>query len=550
MARQPRFRIASIEDLYRQIKVASAATRRREMDAAEKLISEIDSNAAYPLDYVVFRVTGYKAPPSEEPVILPGAALIGDLVALVHRLSASIELPVEQFKRSPMMIDDVAGRLNVSTKTIQRYRRLGLVCHEVRIGDGARLVCFEDALERFLKREPEKTAKAAKLTRIPAEIESTMIATARELRRNSDLSLNEAAARIAAEHERAHETVRGILQRYDRRAEEPIFAERGALSDRDHRAILRAAERGIEPALIAKRFDRSTKVIHRIVLKMRADRLRSLDLKYITLPTFALPDAEGVLLSPAIVRSGLNEPAVPRDAIELIETFRELPAIDEASEHALLAGYNVLKRRASRFIDELPDAPSAVEVDRIETDLRWAAQLKRKLTAYGLAVVIEKAEQFLHRSLTVEPRESIIWHLQLGAEAAARTIEALDPQKNQRLARVCGFAMERALSASQREPSASRAAARHAPDSLPMDDPLARLCEWQSWSDVHASWRGHVKVIKADATKLLAMHYGWNGDAPLSCTEIAKATGKTPSAVTNTIRRALAKMRSAALNIR
>lgn len=546
MARQPRFRIASIENLFRQMKVVSSATRRREMDAAEQLISEIEAGGAYPLDYVVFRVTGYKAPPSDEPVILPGAALIGDLVALVQRLSASLELPVEEFQRTPVMVDDVAARLNVSIKTIQRYRRQGLVCHEVRIGGDARLVCFEDALARFLKREPEKTAKAAKLTRIPATIESAMIATARELHEKKKLSLNEAAARIAAEHDRAHETVRGVLKRYDRRAEQPIFAERGALSERDQRAILRAAERGIEPSAIARRFDRSTKVIHRNVLRMRGDRLRRIDLQYITLPTFARADAEGVLLSPAIVRRGLDEPSVPGDAIALLERFDGLQ-LDEAGEDALTAGYNILKRRAKKLIDGLPDAPSAVDVDRIETDLRWAALLKRKLTAYGAAAGLERAEQFLHRSLTAEPRESIVWHIRLASEVAARTIESLDPQKNQRLGRMCGFAMERALSASDRDTGISRAAARHAPDSLPMEDPLTRLCPWQAWLEVPASWRAQRKGIKSEAARIVSMHYGWAGEAPRTCAEIAEETGKTPSAVTNTIRRALARMRRAAL---
>ena len=550
MARQPRFRIASIDNLHRQIKVVSAATRRREMDAAEQLISELDPAGAYPLDYVVFRITGYKGPPSEEPVILAGAALIGDLVALVQRLSASLELNAEQVKRSPITMEDVAARLNVSSKTIQRYRRQGLVCHELRTGDAARLVCFEDALDRFLKRDPAKLARAAKLTRVDDNVVAAMIDTARALKQNEKLSLNEAAARIAAEHGRAHETVRGILKRHDRRSNEPIFAERGPLSDRDQRAILRGWERGIEPRLIAARFDRSPKAVHRIALTMRAQRLTALDLKYITLPTFALPDAESIVLSPATVRSGLNEPPSPGDALALLERFRGLKPLSESDEHALIAGYNILKHRARRTIDELTDSPAAHDVDRIETDLRWAALLKRRLTAHGFAAALERAEQFLHRSLTVEPRDSIIWHIQLAAEAAGRTIETFDPQRGkggQRVARVCGFAMERALAASERAIGGGRAAARHAPDSLPIEDPLGKLFPWQAWLDVPASWRRRINVINREAARVLEMHYGWAGDAPMTCAEIAGTIGKTPSAVTTIINRGRKALRAAAL---
>lgn len=549
MGRQARFRIASIDDLFRQLKVASAGTRRREMDSAEQLLSELEPDGAYPLDYIIFRITGYRPPKGDEPVMLAGAALIADLATLIQRLSAALELQSSDMQRVPIALGDVAKRLNVSSKTIQRYRGQGLVCHEIDVEGESRLVCFEDALARFLNQHPAKVARAGNLTRIDSDIESAMIEEAQMLRDREDISLNEAAARIAVEHERAHETVRGILRRHDRRAVAPIFNERGALTDRDHRVMLRASQRGIEPAVIAKHFNRSTKVVHRVVLKMRAARLKALILKSIALPTFALPDADEVLLSPAIVRAGLNDPTVPGDAIELLKQFRGSMKLDEESEHALVAGYNVLKWRAALSIDEVADVPTAAQIDRIETDLRWAAILKRQLAKYGLAAALERVEQFLHRSLAVEPRESIVWHIRLAGEIAGRTIETLDPQRGQRVARVCGFAMDRALAASERGDASSRAAARHAPGSVAIEDPFRRLCPWQAWLDMPAAWREQVNSIKYDAARVLAMHYGWAGDAPLTTAEIAEQIGKSPSAVTNTFRRSMSKMRSAARSV-
>src|SRR5262245_40946158 len=135
MPRVGRFTIASVADLCRQLMYAPAAARRRHMEAAERLAAEIDPGRIYPRDFVIYRVTGYR-PEGPDPQGLVGAALVGDLAAMVQRLSRTLDLDSREPKHGALPLDQAAAGLGVCTRTLLRYRRRGLVCHYVVFPDG------------------------------------------------------------------------------------------------------------------------------------------------------------------------------------------------------------------------------------------------------------------------------------------------------------------------------------------------------------------------------------------------------------------------------
>ncbi|MCZ6446325.1 MAG: hypothetical protein O6758_09085, partial [Planctomycetota bacterium] len=142
MPRVARFKIAALGELFRQLMYAPLVARRRQMEAAEQLVAQIDPQQVYPEEFIIFRITGYRPDLPDEPVGLVGEALVADLVTLIQRLSQGLDLSSLNDDRTPVMLDDLARRLNVSAKTLQRYRKQGLVCHYVVFGDGTqRLAC-------------------------------------------------------------------------------------------------------------------------------------------------------------------------------------------------------------------------------------------------------------------------------------------------------------------------------------------------------------------------------------------------------------------------
>ncbi|MCI0363303.1 MAG: hypothetical protein L0219_05430, partial [Phycisphaerales bacterium] len=452
MPRLARFKIAAIEDLLRQLEYAPAETRARQMDAVERLIGDVDPAQNYPHEYVLFRITGYRSDRVDEPVTYVGQALLSDLTNLVQVLSQGLELPADYAGRRAFSMEQAAERMQISPKTMQRYRKQGLVCHYVQFGDSeGKLACFEDAIERFVQRHKGRLDKAAAFTRIDGDVRGAIIERARTLRQSERLTLNQAAGRLAQEHNRARETIRIILRRQDRTAAEPIFSERGPLTDREILVAHRAWQRGIEPARLAQRLGKTKATVHRAVNHRRRELLNTLKLHFVTLPTFRLADAAAVILSAPAAVSDLRKPPGDANALSMIEGWREASPTAVDDEHAVLAAYNFLKMRASTGISKLGRWPRSEQLDQIETDLRWAALLRWKSIVLGMPAAIERIEQNLRRPLSSQPTEHILSMLKLGFAVVSSAIETIDPARGrgrgrgERVERIAGFAMERAL---------------------------------------------------------------------------------------------------------
>src|SRR3954470_8243782 len=85
-----KFRIDTLQALARQLTFSPSETRVGQLAAAEDLLHTLAPAKAYPLDYVIFRVTGYH-PKDAEQLLFPGAALQHDLGQLIEAVSDSLD---------------------------------------------------------------------------------------------------------------------------------------------------------------------------------------------------------------------------------------------------------------------------------------------------------------------------------------------------------------------------------------------------------------------------------------------------------------------------
>ncbi|NNF44912.1 MAG: hypothetical protein HKN62_18065 [Phycisphaerales bacterium] len=545
MPRLARFRIAAIEDLHRQLHFAPPATRLRQMNAAETLLPDIEPDRSYPHDFVVFRITGYRPESSGASPMLVGQALRGDLATFVQALSADLELPPDFDDREAITLEAVARELRLSVKTLQRYRRDGLVCHYIREPGGIRrLVCFRDALDRFVAEHPDRIERAAAFDRVDPTTQGRIIEAAAALRATEDCSLNEAARRLAVSHDRAHETVRNLLQRHDRRAVTPIFGDPGPLTARDARVIERANRRGVSVARLATRFGCTGATVHRSLVRSRAQRLRGLTLRWIELPTFDRPDAESVLLSAPIVRSGLDRRLPSTDAHALLTAAAAAGVPDAGAVAALHGAYNFLKRRAAHAIETLPRWPAAGKIDAIETDLRWAAHLQRRLVSLGLPAAIGRIQQNLHQPLLARPAEEIEELLRFAVDVLVTVVEELDPSRDQRLERRGAYTMDRALA--EDRPGTDRrgrARARHEPGSVSLPALLDGLTPWSGWLEIATETQTMLDRLDPADRELLRLEHGLDGEPPRTRTWLAEHTGTTVGSVTRRLHAAMRRLR-------
>lgn len=558
MPRAPAFTIPALADLQRQLQYAPAETRRRQMDSAERLINEIDPDLAYPREFVIFRITGYR-PDGDDMITFAGAALRTDLANLIQRISSTLDLPPHRDGHAALRLNDVAKRLGVSGKTVQRYRREGLVCHVVAFSDDQRqLACYENALAVFSATRSENLKRAARFTRMSDETEAIIVQEARDLRESRTLSLNAAAKILARRHGRAHETMRQMLRKRDeaaaKRREQPIFtAERGPLTSREEAVLHRAWMRGVDLGPMADRFDRSRPAILRAIVRRRVELLGDLKVVFTEMPTFELVGAEEVILSSPAVTTNLMALPPHDEAIKLLEWASAVEPVEESAQDAMLGAWNLLKRRAAAGIADLAGSRSASseEVDAIETDLRWATRLHRRLTLLAFPAALKRIEANHGRSLLTLPAEQITSLIRLAAGVIRESLESIDPSRGQRLARVVAFAMERALAQRDRQagPASMRASARHAAGAaIAIGGVFDNVDEWESWLDPWRNLRSNLDALKESSSGMLAMRYGWGGGPPRTMLALAKAMKLSAHVVARRLQSATRELRASIRN--
>ncbi len=109
-----------------QARFAPKERRLEQIDRAEKLLAEIDVEKRYPYEYLVFRITGFR-PEGAPALILDGTDVRHDLRLFVENLSETVSQKAELAPEPVLTVEAVGKRFNVSTRTVTRWRRQGLV---------------------------------------------------------------------------------------------------------------------------------------------------------------------------------------------------------------------------------------------------------------------------------------------------------------------------------------------------------------------------------------------------------------------------------------
>jgi len=124
-----KFRIDTLAELTRQMaEFTPHDVRVTQVTAAEELLHSLDAAKAYPLDFIVYRITGYRprGDVSPDAELLTGLALQHDLGLLIERVSETMDVRTDGLSEPVLDIEAVCERFNVTSKTIQRWRRKGL----------------------------------------------------------------------------------------------------------------------------------------------------------------------------------------------------------------------------------------------------------------------------------------------------------------------------------------------------------------------------------------------------------------------------------------
>ncbi|MDP7028670.1 MAG: hypothetical protein QF733_00430 [Phycisphaerales bacterium] len=500
MPRAAAFRCGIIGELHRQLSWAPDEACERLIDSAESLVREIDLDRAYPVEFITFRLTGWKPDAASHVESVAGEALLADLVTMVQRISRRVPMDVAAGDVAVLDLDDIARALSVSRRTLVRIRRLGLLMRYGRMEDGSlRLVCAPDMLDWFRRTRADHIAGRA----VPATPAEVVIELARALQ---PIATIQAAVRAIAPQcpGRSPQAIRSILRRAVASGRVQV-SSRGRLTPREGRLAARAQWRGIPNEEVAERLGVSAAAAHRAAARWRADRVRAISLSLQQSEDDG-PESETVLLAEG-ARSGLP-PWNSRVSLE--------PPERPAAEAHLLAASHMLLRRVHQGVAALASQPSVQRLDRIETDLRWMTRLRWHLMMSLGLVVHQAVLARLGRQPSTMPADvqRVVLHRATGLIG-----DVLDRQSVasfDRLAIRVRAAVDRML-AGVRAVDPGHASVRH-PEAVSV--PLTSLSRWSGLLP-DPRWHHAVNRLSGAQAEVCQARWGFAGDAPLTLAEIA-----------------------------
>ncbi len=152
-----------------QVRFAPPARRMEQLSRAEKLLAEIEPGRQYPYQYVCFRITEYR-PDLYPDLLIDGPELQHDLYLFVAELARSLPpVPVETVDEPVLTLVQMSRQLNVSTKTINRWRHRGLIGVPV-LCNGRRQVGFLPSLiGPFLKANHDRVDRSGRFSQLSEE---------------------------------------------------------------------------------------------------------------------------------------------------------------------------------------------------------------------------------------------------------------------------------------------------------------------------------------------------------------------------------------------
>jgi RNA polymerase sigma factor (sigma-70 family) len=370
------------------------------MVRAEQLLAEIDPARQYPYQFICYRITEFR-PESYPELVITGQDLKHDLFSLIHELAQSMPaMPVESMAEPVLTLEQMSKRLNVSTKTINRWRQCGLIGLPV-LYKGRRQVGFLPSLvEPFLAANQERVERGSRFSQLSEEEKEEILRRARRLARLTNATLTEVSQRIARRLGRSPETVRYTIKNFDRQhPDQALFpASNGPLDEETKQVLYNSYRRGISVDTLAKRFRRTRTSVYRVINEVRAQRLLEQSLECIYHPSFDDPKAEAEILAPMpelekfeVQRRQMH---APKDAPPELAALYEMPLLSKEQEQHLFRKMNFLKHKAAQLRARLDPCRARIQdIKQIEDLQNQASVLKDTLIGCNMRLVVSIAKR-------------------------------------------------------------------------------------------------------------------------------------------------------------
>jgi RNA polymerase sigma factor (sigma-70 family) len=410
-----------------QVRFAPPSRRLEQRARAERLLAEIDSNRQYPYQFVCFRVTEFR-PESYPDLLIGGADLARDLKEMIRLLDDPV-----------LTLEDVSKQLNVSTKTVRRWRKFGLEGRLV-VREGKRCVGYkQSAVEDFLAAHRDRVDRGSRFSQMTEAEREDVLRRAKRLSRACGGTLTEVSRRIARRLGRSVEAIRYTIKNFDREhPDQALFPHLTGPLDADAKQIIYSSyRRGIAVDTLARKYQRTRTSMYRVINEVRAQRLLDQPLDYIPHPSFDDPAMERIIRAPMpdadAYEAKRRSMRAPKDVPPELASQYEWPLLNKDQEQHLFRKMNFLKHKAASLRNQMrKDGEDSAEVDptrvRIQTlkeveDLQAEAEeVKALLINANMRLVTNIAKKHTAHA----PTQNIFELISDGNISLIRAVEKFD----------------------------------------------------------------------------------------------------------------------------
>ncbi|MFC1676022.1 sigma-70 family RNA polymerase sigma factor [Planctomycetota bacterium] len=290
----------SLSQLLMQLRFTPQRKRKKQLEAAERLLAIVDPAKEYPFEFICFRITEYRPKDKFEYPVIKGDELAEDLRVFISRLSNRIAAPVSGQDEKVYSIEQLAKKQGVSTKTIHRWRKRGLTARKFVFEDGKKRLGFlQSAIDEFFEQNAELIGKAKTFARLTDKQKQQIIKQAAELASKTMLSRYQIIEKIAAKFGKVHETVRYTILNYEKvNPDKPLFVRpSGVIAPATAVEVYKLYNDGAAIEELMEHFNRSKSSIYRIINRRRAKALLAKKIEFIDSEEFLNDDAETLILS-------------------------------------------------------------------------------------------------------------------------------------------------------------------------------------------------------------------------------------------------------------
>ena len=547
-----KFRIDSVAGLARQMAFTPSDARAAQVAAAEELLHAIDPAKAYPFDFVIHRVTGYRPKEAGED-LLTGLALQHDLGLLIEQVSDTLDLRTADLAEPVLTIEDVTEKFNVTSKTIQRWRRKGLPARRFVFPDGKRRVGFLlHSVERFFAAHRDQVERGANFSQVNEAERDEILRRARRLAALCGCCEREIARRVGRHMNRSPITVLHTIRKHDQ--EHPgqaVFAlAPKEVDEAERQRILRGYRRGLSLGALARRTCRPRSAVYRVIVEEKVARLEQRKVKFIDDPLYHEPDAAAAvaaIVAPADVidtSRGSNKPEdarVPRDLPPYLQALYRTPLLSPARERALFLAFNFHKCQfvtARHLLD--PQFARARDLNEMEAHLRRATSLKNQIVQANLRLVVSVARKHLRAGL------SLMELVSEGNLTLMRAAESFDVHRGHRFSTYATLALMKGFARAVPQMLAARVGSAGDADALArvpdrrVIDSRDRLLDREEVGALLGRLTDRERAV-------LRAHYGLGErhDAPATYEQLAARLGLSKQRVRQIEQSALLKLRQA-----